>query len=75
MISVRPAGRLSVCGKNFNVCNFFFDALNMINGKLCMMLVLIKLYPLIPLSVTLVVFQGHSSVKWFLTENFMFLSD
>ena len=35
----------------------------MINVKLCMMVVLIELYPLIPLSVTLIAFQGHSSVK------------
>ena len=33
--------------------------------QLCMMVVLIELYPFIPLSVTLIVFGGHSSVKQF----------
>ena len=46
MVSVRPAGKMSVCGRNFAI-------------------VLIELYPFIPLSVTLIVFQGHSSVKQF----------
>ena len=45
--------------------------MNIINFKLCMMVVLIELYPFIPLSVTLIVFQGDRSV---LTENVMFLS-
>ena len=40
-----------------------------------MMVVLIELYQFIPRSVTLIVFQGHSSVQQFLTENLMFLSD
>ena len=43
--------------------------------RLCMMLVLIELFPCILLSVILIVFQGHSFVKQFLTENFMFLID
>ena len=38
-----------------------------------MVVVIIELYPFIPLSVTLVVLQGHSSVKQFY-ESFMFLS-
>ena len=36
--------------------------MNVINVKLCMMEVLTELYPFILLSVTLIVFQGHSSV-------------
>ena len=64
MISVRPAGRLSKCGKNFNVA-IYSDTVNMINVKLCMVVVLIKCYPFIQLSVTLIVFEGHSSVKHF----------
>ena len=55
MISVRLAGWVSICGKNFNV-TVFSDTINMINVKLCMMILLIELYPFIPLSVTLVVF-------------------
>ena len=58
------AGRLSICGKTFNVV-LFLDTINMMNVKLCMMLVLIELYPVIPLSMTLIVFQGHRSVKQF----------
>ena len=64
MISLRLALRVSVCGRNFNVATFS-EIVNMLNVKLCMMVVLIELYPLIPLSVTLIVFQGHSSVKHF----------
>ena len=62
MISIKPAGQLSVCGKNFNVA-IVLDTINMINVQFWIMLVLIELYPFIPLSVTLIVFQGHSSVK------------
>ena len=40
----------------------FSQTINMITVKLCMMVVLIELYPLIPLPVPLIVFQGHSSV-------------
>ena len=64
MIGVRPAGPLSVCGE---ICNVAIspDIINMINVKLCMMAVLTELYPfpLMPLSVTLIAFEGHSSVK------------
>ena len=63
MISVRPASQLSVCSKKFNIA-IFSDTIDMINVKLCMMVVLIDhLYPFIPLSVTLIVFQGHCIVK------------
>ena len=64
MISVRPAGRLSVCGKNFNIA-IFSDTVSMIKVKVCTIVVLIELYPFVPLSVTFVLFQGHSSVKQF----------
>ena len=55
---------MSVCGKNFNIV-IISDTMNMINVKLCMMVVLSELYPFIPLSVTLIVFEGHSNVKLF----------
>ena len=48
--------------KNFNIRNFS-DIINVINAKLCMMVLLIELYLFIPLSVTLAIFQGHSNVK------------
>ena len=60
----RWAGRLTVCGKNFNV-TISSDTVNMINVKLCMMVVLVELYTFIPLSVTLIVLRGHSGVKEF----------
>ena len=64
MIGVRPAGQLSVCDKNFNMV-IFLDTVDIIFVKFCMMVVLTELYPFMPLSVTLIVFQGHSSVKQF----------
>ena len=60
-----PAGWLIVrCGKNFNVA-VFSDTMNVINFKLCMMVLLIELYLFIPLSVILTIFHGRSSVKKF----------
>ena len=68
MIGVGLAGwPMFVRGKNFNV-GIFLDTINMINVKLCMMVVFIELYPFIPLSVTLIVFQGHNSVRQFLLK-------
>ena len=61
VISVRLASWLSACGKNFNVV-IFSDTLIMINVKLCMTVGPIELSPALSLSVTLIVFQGHSSV-------------
>ena len=61
-------------GKNFNVA-IFSDTTNVINVKLCMMILLTELYPLIPLQMTLSIFQGHSSVKQFLTEICIFFSE
>ena len=46
-------------------CNFSLSQ-NMINVELCMMVVLIKLYPFIPVTTfSDFVFQGHSRVKQF----------
>ena len=64
MISVRPAGEVSMSCKDFNVA-IFSDTISMINVKHCMIVVLIELQPFVPLSVTLTVFQGHSGVKQF----------
>ena len=64
MISGWPTGRMSMCDKNLKIA-IFLDTVNMINVKLGMVVVLTELYPFIPLSVTLIVFQGHSSVKQF----------
>ena len=67
MISARPAGWgfLRKVAKTLNVA-IFSDPIDMINVKLCMMVVVLNMFcPCIPLSlsVTLVAFQGHSSVK------------
>ena len=64
VISVRLAGQLSVCGKNLNIASFS-EAINMVNVKLSMMVVLTELYPFISLSVTLIVFLCHSTFEQF----------
>ena len=64
MISVRLSDCLSVCDKNFNIA-IFLVTISMIDVKLCLMVVLIELNTFVPLSVTVIVFQGHSSVKQF----------
>ena len=62
MISVRPAGRPIVrvlhthtYTRKINLA-IFSNTLNMIIVTLCMMIILIELYPFMPLSVTLIVF-------------------
>ena len=72
MISVRLASCLTVCSNNFNLA-VFLDTVNMINIKLCIMVVLTEPYPLIPLSVTLMYFKVLCQTV--LTETFIFLSD
>ena len=67
MICVRSASWLVDClvwQKPLNVA-VFLDSLNVINVKLKMMVQLIERCPFIPLSVTFIIFQGHSSVKEF----------
>ena len=63
----RLAAQLPIRGKNSNVA-VFLDTLSMINVKFCLMVVPIELYPFMPLSVTFIAHQGHSSVKQFLLE-------
>ena len=50
--------------KNLDIA-IFSDTINVINVKICMRMLLIDLYLLIPFSVTLIIFQNHSSVKQF----------
>ena len=69
MISVGLAGWLSVrisIWQKLYCCNILDIIMYMISVKLSMMVVLIELFPFIPRSVTLTVFQHHSSVKQFL---------
>ena len=61
MISVGTASQVTVWrGKNFVVA-IFSDTIHVINIKLYMMLLLTELYLFIPLLVTLIIFEGHSS--------------
>ena len=50
--------------ENFQI-GIFSDTINATNVKLCMILLLIDLCLFIPLSITLTIFEGHSSVKEF----------
>ena len=60
--------------KNFNT-GIFSDAINVISVKVCMMALLIELCRPVPLSVTVTIFQGLSSVKHFQLQNVIFLSN
>ena len=66
-------GQVSEFVKNYNmgICS---DTINVMNVKSCMMVLLTEFYLLIPLSVILTIFQGHSNVEQFITEDFVFLS-
>ena len=69
MISVRPTGRVFEYGKKKINVTIFSDIINMISAKLCMMEVLIELYPFIPLSVTLIVLDSRHctlNIVWLL---------
>ena len=61
MFFVGPVPRLF---ENVNI-GIHSDTINVINVKLCMMVLLTELYLFIPLSVTLTVFQGRSNVEQF----------
>ena len=50
--------------KNF-IIGIFLDTIAVINVTLYMMLLFVELYLFIPLSVTITIFQSHSSVKEF----------
>ena len=56
---------MSVCDKKLFKLAVFSDALNRINVNFCMVVVVTELYPFTLLSATLIVFQGHSTVKRF----------
>ena len=65
MISDETAARVTVRrGKNFNVA-IFSDTINVINDKICMIVLLIELYLSIPITLILTIFQGHWGVKEF----------
>ena len=62
--------------EKFNI-GIFSDTVNVINVKLCMMVLLVmELYLFILLPLTLTIFHGHNSVNiFFLIENFMISSE
>ena len=51
-----------MCGKKLNAV-IFSDCMNLTNVKLCMMVGLTELYQFTTLSVTWIIFEGHSSVS------------
>ena len=55
---------MSRLGKNFKI-GIWSDTINVINVKLCMMVLLIEFYLFIPLSMTLTILEGHSNVEQF----------
>ena len=66
MVSLSPACQVIFQhGKAFNIVIFFLDIINVINAKLRILALLSASYLFIPLSVTLIIFQGHRSAKQF----------
>ena len=64
MINMFFIGQVFGLVENFNI-GTYSDTINVINVKLCMMVLLIELYLFISLSVTLTILHGHSNVKLF----------
>ena len=71
IIHIFLVGQVSGLVENFNIgiysdtIGIYSDTINLVNVKLCMMAVLIKIDLFIPLSVTMTIFQGHINVKQF----------
>ena len=57
-------GKMAGLVKNFNF-EIFSDTMNVTNVKAGLMVLFIELYLFIPLSVTSIIFQGHSNVEQF----------
>ena len=64
IISVFFVDQVSWLVENFNI-GIYLDTMNVVNVKLCLMVLLIELYLFISLLVTLTIFQGHCNVKQF----------
>ena len=64
MINMFFIGQVFGLVENFNI-GTYSDTINVINVKLCMMVLLIELYLFISLSVALTIFKGHSNVAQF----------
>ena len=57
-------GQVSKFVRNFNIV-MYSSTINVINVKLCMMVLPIELYLFTPISLTLVIFQIHRNVELF----------
>ena len=71
-MSGRPAGwlasQVSICGKTFNIV-IFLDTINILNVKLCIMVVFIELYQFIPLAGGHYCISSSQQCQTVLTEN------
>ena len=59
-------GQVSGLVDNFNISIFCFvvlDTMNVINVKLCIVVLFIEHYLFMPLTLTLTLFQGHSNAE------------
>ena len=63
-LSMLFVGQVPGLVENFNI-GIYSDPTNVINVKLCMMVLLITLSLFIPFSVTLTIFHGHSNIEHF----------
>ena len=57
-------GKVSGLAENVNIW-IVSGAINAMNVKLCMMVLLTELYLVIPLSVTLIISEGHNNIEQF----------
>ena len=57
-------GQVSGLTENVNI-GIVSDTINVMNVKLCMMVLLTELYLVIPLSVTLIISEGHNNIEQF----------
>ena len=62
IINTILVGQMSECVKNFD--SVFSNTINIINLRLCMMVLTVELYMFISLSVTMTIFQAHRSVSF-----------
>ena len=62
IINMFFVGQVSLLVENFNI-GIYSDIIRVINVKICAMVLLADHYLFIPLSITLITFQGHSNIK------------
>ena len=62
IINMYFVNQMSGLVRNFNIV-IYSDTINVVNVKLCMMVILIELYLFLPLPVTLTIFERDSNVE------------